>query len=525
MKKVFYLLSIAALAVLAGCNKDEITEITSGSGGSSEDNIANESFDRTINVTFGSGTATVSGQSSDFNVSISGNGVTIVNNSDEKVIYQLSGSTSNGYLKIYSLKKQAIYLNSVSITNPSGAAINIQGSKDSLSKAKRTYVVLGGSASLTDGSSYSTTSGEDMKGAFFSEGVLVFSGSGSLSVTAKGRGGIVSDDYINVQDGTITVNMTSSVSVSSGDTIKPACMRGKEDFIVSGGTLNLTSTGTGGKGISGDGTAYFQGGTVKITVSGSNYGSSGGSNPPGHKASDNSVAAKGIKFDGNIVFSGSTVTVSCTNHEGIESKAALTVSGGSVYSYSAGDDAINSSSDMTISGGYVGAYSTSNDALDANGNLYIKGGVVYAVSSAGNPEVAIDANTEGGKQLYVQGGTLFAVGGLESGASLSQSCYQATSVSANTWYGLTVGSTTYAIKTPASVGSSIVVSGSSTPTLKSGVSVSGGTSYLNGYLPTGGSVSGGSSVSLSSYSGGNGNGGGDDHGGGNDPHHKSLFTF
>ena len=145
--------------------------------------------------------------------------------------------------------------------------------------------------------------------------------------------------------------------------------------------------------------------------------------------------------------------------------------------------------------------------MDANGNFYIKGGVVYAVGKS-SPEVAIDANTEGGKKLYVQGGTLFAIGGLESGASLTQNCYSASSWNKSANYALTVGSDTYVFKTPASGGSGIVVSGASTPTLKSGVTVSGGTSIFGGYGTLGATVSGGSSVSLSSYSGGNGGPGG-----------------
>ena len=67
---------------------------------------------------------------------------------------------------------------------------------------------------------------------------------------------------------------------------------------------------------------------------------------------------------------------------------------------------------------------------------------------------------------------------------------------------MTVGSNTYAFKTPASGGTPLVVSDASTPTLLSGVSVSGGVSYFEGMLIQEGSVSGGSSVSLSSYTGG-----------------------
>ena len=132
---------------------------------------------------------------------------------------------------------------------------------------------------------------------------------------------------------------------------------------------------------------------------------------------------------------------------------------------------------------------------------------MYAIG-ASSPEVAIDANSEEQKKLYVSGGTIIAIGGLESGASLTQSCYQASSWSKNTWYAITVGSDTFAFKTPSSGGSGLVVSGASQPTLMSGVTVSGGTTIFDGVGSVSPTVSGGSSVSLSSYSGGGGGPGG-----------------
>ena len=177
------------------------------------------------------------------------------------------------------------------------------------------------------------------------------------------------------------------------------------------------------------------------------------------------------------------------------------------------DDGINAASHMTVSGGMVMGYSTGNDGLDANGNMYIKGGLVYAICS-GTPEVALDANTEGGYKLYVSGGTIMAIGGLENGASLTQSCYQASSWSKNTWYAITVGNDTFAFKTPSSGGSGLVVSGASQPTLKSSVTVTGGTECFDGMGNTGGTISNGSTVSLSTYSGGNSGPGGGGPGGG-----------
>ena len=141
-----------------------------------------------------------------------------------------------------------------------------------------------------------------------------------------------------------------------------------------------------------------------------------------------------------------------------------------------------------------------------------------------DPEVAIDANTEEGKKLYVQGGTIIAVGKLESGASITGgTAKQTTSWTAETWYALyNGGELVAAFKTPSQSSSSsggggrpggsssqaLVVYTSSTPTMTSGVTVSGGTEYFAGAANIGGTVSGGSSVTLSNYTSSGGGPGG-----------------
>lgn len=579
MKKLVLLLAPVIAFSLTGCNKEILfpdgEEDIYGQGGSSsgvtkpttitveqdeEDLIAGTSFTRTISITFSdNGGATVSGDENGI-VKVSGNQVTVDNTATkEKVKYELSGSTTNGFLKIYSNNKQALVLNGVSITNPAGAAINNQGKK-------RCFVVVNGQNYLADGTSYSATpADEDEKAAFFSEGQLIFSGEGWLEVKAVGKSGITSDDYLNFLAGpTLKVsssaghglrgkdavyvnggqlNVTASAHMKKGITSDSlvvfnggittiavtggtayddeeqeykasAGVKADQIFVMNDGTLTITNEGQGGKGISGDGVAYFQGGTVDVTVTGSNYGKSSQSFGPGgpggwggsSSSSDNSKSAKGIKFDGNVFISGGTISSKAANHEGIESKGRLEITGGNVYAQSK-DDAINSAGMLAITGGNVCAYSTGNDGIDANGNCYIEGGVIYAVGS-GSPEVAIDANTEASCKLYVNGGTLFAIGGLEGGAVLSQKCYQASSWGKNTWYSMAVGNNSYAFKTPSSGGSGLVVSGASQPSLKSGVSVTGGTDYFNGMAKQEASISGGSDVSLSTYSSSNSGPGG-----------------
>lgn len=518
------------------------------------DSISGTTFDRTIQIVFADGGAQVTGDINN-TVTVEGNHVTVNNTTDEKVIYELKGTAQDGSVKLYSSKKQALVLDGLDLTSTRGAAINNQGKK-------KCFVVVKGTNTLKDAASYiSTPADEDEKASFFSEGQLIFSGDGTLTVTAQGKSGITSDDYVHfmesqvinvtsgsghgirgkdaviISDGTVSVSVSANmkkgitsdslVCINGGSTvinvsgsaaydsddaeykgsagIKADCL-----FEINAGSLTVTNTGSGGKGISGDMTGSFNGGYVKVVTKGSNYGQSS-SNRYG-SSSSNSVSAKGIKFDGNLFFNGGTVMVNCSAHEGIESKGNITVTDGVVYSYSAADDAMNSAGTFTIQGGYVCGYAVRNDGLDANGNFYIKGGTVYAIGST-QPEVAIDANTEGGYKLYVMGGTLIAIGGLESGASLNQNCYQASSWTGNTLYSLKIGSDVIAFKTPSNGGTPLVVSGASTPVLVTGVTATDGAAIMEGMIITDASVSGGSQVSLSSYTGGNGGGFGPSGGG------------
>ena len=578
MKTAVSLLLVFAALSMQGCTKDPIDIVfpdsdtttpvnTDDSAGASietdkdDDNVANTTFARTVKVTFSGGSATVTGATADFTVVTDGAGVTITNNGSEAVIYELSGTSTDGYFKLYSTKKQEILLNGLTLTNKQGAAINNQSHK-------RTFVVVKGTNTLSDGASYTQTpSDEDEKAAFFSEGQLVFSGDGTLTVNATGKAGITSDDYVRfmaaptvkvtssaghgvrgkesiiVSDRTLDVNVSGTgkkgfssdtlVYIGGGvTTIKTTGSAGDVDGELTGvagikadlrfemvdGVLSVTSTGTGAKGISGDNVAYFKGGTVTVDVSGANYGtsSSGGFGPGGghggwgggqSSSSDNSVASKGIKFDGNLYISGGKITAKSAKHEAIEAKGVIQVTGGEVYACSS-DDAINAGGDFTIDGGAVYAQSTGNDGLDANGNLYIKDGIVYTLGSGG-AELAVDANSEAQKKLYVTGGTIIAVGGLESGASLSQTCWSAGTVKANTAYALfdKDGKVLGAFKTPTTGNLTLVLSAPSLNSVKYGVTISGGTSLLNGVYTQDASVSGGSGCTLSSYTGGGGHGG------------------
>ena len=396
----------------------------------------------------------------------------------------------------------------------------------------------------TVGSTGETTDHEDEDtGNIYLEG-----GDITASVTADAAKAIKAEGDIRATGTNVTAT-TSGGGVWDADKVKTkssSCMSADGNMLISGGTLTLTSTGAGGKGINVDGNFTATGGSVTINTSGNAVVASStgtlsvvtSSQQLDNYDSDYKSSPKGIKVDGAIVISDNaviSVTTTGAGGEGIESKTSIDITGGQT-TVNASDDGINASKntstggsgDLTISGGYVFSKSSGNDGIDANGNCYIKGGLVYAIGTTA-PEKSIDANTEEGKKLYITGGTIIAVGDLENGVSISGgTCKSASSWTANTWHALYNGGTLVAaFKTPASSGNSgggpggwpggggpgggpgggsqkLIVYTSSTPTVKSGVTVADGTEYFGGMANIGGTVSGGSDVTLSNYSSGGG---------------------
>ena len=402
-------------------------------------------------------------------------------------------------------------------------------------------------AFVLNGASIKCTTTKDEAEGIHSEGTVLIS-DGTLTLNTYDHG-IKSDGNMDITGGTINFTVTGPASKAikpegnlhiTGGTISgtvsgggesyndntvsgAACIKGKANCVIDGGTLDLKATGQGGKGMNFNGSLTINNGNIKATTTGTKYGSSGsggGWNPwgGGESSGDTSSSPKGIRAEGNVTINGGTITVSATGgegSEGIESKSVMYVKGGyiEITSY---DDAINASSHLYFTGGYTYAVATGNDAIDSNGNMYLSGGYVFCCGS----EEGLDANSEGGYKVYIQNGAnLMAVGGnmgaIESNASISQTCYQGTA-NANTWYALYSGNNVaFAAYTPtfsnqgggmgpgggggSSTSKTIVVTAPSTPKLYSGVTASG-TTFWTGKGAT--NATGGSQVSLSTYSGG-----------------------
>ena len=367
----------------------------------------------------------------------------------------------------------------------------------------------------------------------------IYLAGGQITINTAGIAakGVKSEGDLIVTGGVIAITTTGKGKWDEEDlkTKAAACLGSDAKVVIAGGTLTLTSTGAGGKGINCDAAFEMSGGEVTIVTQGALYyhnGTTENTNYTGNTDNVNSdyySSSKGVKADGAITISGGKISVATAgrNAEGIESKTSILISDGevTVNSYDDGINVGGDGSDLIISGGYVYSRAMNNDGIDGNGNVYVKGGLVYAIG-ANSPEVAIDANSEEQKKLYVQGGTLIAVGGLESGAQISGGvCKQVSSFTSEAWYALYNGSELVAaFKTPAASSSSsgggrpgggpggggskkLVVYTASTPALQSGVTVSGGTAYFDGAANIGGTVSGGSSVTLSDYTSSGGPGG------------------
>lgn len=428
-------------------------------------------FTNRVTITYNGSTATIEQNNDKILCHTSGAYVTVdlLTNSVSNTEIVIKGKSEDGGLKVYGENKFKLLMDGVELTSKRGPAINSQCKK-------RMYVHLnqGTTNQLTDVASYSddtyyldSSADEDRKGCFFSEGNLIFSGTGVLVVTGKYKHGIVTDGYfwmrpgvslvvteaaknaihvkgddddnigvyigggliythvssiagkgiktdlhVEVAGGKLLLNTSgdSEYDADENDTSSAAGIKTDGDVRISGGTLILKSTGTGGKGLNVDGNLFISGGEIIAATAGGKYTYS----------SSLTSSPKGVKADGDITISGGKLNISVTGKsdgsEGLESKATLTVSGGEVYVY-AYDDAINAASAINVTGGKVYAYARNNDGIDSNGTMTVSGGLVIGVGTS-SPEGGIDIDNS--SRFKINGGTVIGLGGtLQSSPSTS----------------------------------------------------------------------------------------------------------
>ena len=308
------------------------------------DFIENYTPKNTVVITYGGDKATYTGKPSGVNVIVNGNHV-VVTSTKKNIAYTLKGTTTDGSFKLYSDKKTQVTLDGVSITNPTGAAINIQSGKTMMVK-----LTDGTTNYLEDGTEYMLSNEEQQKGTFFSEGQLIFSDNGALTVKSNYGHGIASDDYVRVRGGNITIN-----SVRDG-------ISTKDRFVMYGGELTINA-GQDGVDV-GEGYVEIGGGKLNI------------------QAGDEGIAAS---YEGDedtgvvdplitpyIDIKGGLVKVATTGDKGhgLRAMSTFTMSGGivQVTAKGAGSKALMCESDMSLTGGKVTAF-TEGSAFYEDGDL------------------------------------------------------------------------------------------------------------------------------------------------------------
>lgn len=411
----------------------------------------------------------------------------IVTNSNETDEYttELTGASSDGSFQYNGTYKTTLVLNGVNLTSSRGAAIDIEcGKRVALEIKKNSENTLVDAA------------GGEQKAALYCKGHLEFDKAGILNVTGRTGHAISAKEYIKMKksEGTInilgavkdgihckqyyqgngfTININNvgddgiqseldgeanddgivdgSLIINGGnyaivnstngskegtDTHTAKGLNADGDMLLAGGTINISMTGIGGKGIRVEGT-YVQGAEdgsgpdLTVSTTGSAYSTStggtgggggwGGGRPGGGGGGGNSSSAadaKAIKVLGAITIYGGTthVTTAQNGAEGLESKTSITIKGGNHY-FKCYDDCINSSGILEFAGGNTVCYSFGNDAIDSNygrtGAITISGGNVFAYTSKASPEEGLDCDNN--SYIVITGGIAISAGGSQGG--------------------------------------------------------------------------------------------------------------
>lgn len=202
-----------------------------------------------------------------------------------------------------------------------------------------------------------------------SDGNITISG-GTLNLTATGSGGkgMKCDGVLTVSDGTITV-VTSGGLYYNNDTTENTNYTGNTDNVSSSYYSAPKGIKAGLKTESGSSYTYsggiaISGGTINITTSGTN--------------------GEGLESKNYLNITGGQVVVNAYD-DAINAAQDITISDGYVFAKSSNNDGIDANGNCYISGGVVYSIGASSPevAIDANTEeqkkLYISGGTVIAV--------------------------------------------------------------------------------------------------------------------------------------------------
>lgn len=243
-----------------------------------------------------------------------------------------------------------LLLDGVAITNPDGAAIDVE-------QAEKVFLTLAEGSENAVSSAAFTDASTGVDGAIYSRDDLTINGSGSLSVESAGHGIV-----------------------------------GNDDLVIAGGTLDITAAEDG---IHANDSVRIR--DAHITVS----------------AGDDGVTVSNDGGTGYFYMeSGALAIPAC--YEGVEGQQITVAGGEiSIVPTDDGFNAAETGSAINITGGSVRIVNETGrdaDGLDSNGSIYVSGGFVFISVSESGGCAALDAGTESGGVCQISGGTVVAAG-------------------------------------------------------------------------------------------------------------------
>lgn len=284
--------------------------------------------------------------------------------------YVLSGTIENGGIRIVLEKEGKVYLllKGVTVNNETSAALYTENCKK---------VVV----SLAEGTTNTFTQGENAtdetaEAAIYSRDDLIINGSGALVVNGNAKDGINTRDGLEIYDGQIIVTAADDALV------------GKDEVIVYGGTLDLTTTN--GDGIKATNTEDANRGVVELSGGNITIFSGAGSASSDAKTSQ---STGGWGYD--TFFGESSDTESTTSTKGVKATQKIILSGANL-TVDSDDDAIHSNGDIELSGGKL-TLASGDDGMHADNAITISGG-----------ELLITLSYEGieGTDITISGGAI-----------------------------------------------------------------------------------------------------------------------
>lgn len=366
----------------------------------------------------------------------------------EEGTYVISGSLSSGQIVIEADDSAKIHLvlNGVSVRCENSAALLIRG-------ADKVFVTLaeGSENTLESGSEAPSGEDENVDGVIFSRSDLTLNGSGSLTINAGYKHGIVSKDDLVITGGVYNITAVGGglygkdcVKILDGTFNLNVEMDGiqsdnEEDadrgFVyIAGGTYDITA---GHDGIQAETLLKVADGTINITTGTGSVGNTkteemsggfgGGMQPGGlgdggrpgsddsngdmqppelpSEVTENAASGSGAAVNGSSdtdsTSNGSTNVTDSSSSEsikGLKSGSLLEITGGTIVINSE-DDSVHSNGSITITAGDL-TISSDDDAVHADENLQIDGGSIQILQSYEGLE---------GKSVVINDGTISLV--------------------------------------------------------------------------------------------------------------------